>query len=97
MLRLLDDEADLAGLGDRPAVEDDDVLADLVRRRQVVRDVDQRDAEAAVQLAQALQDRRAQRCVDHRDRLVGDDQLRLQQQARATMTRWRWPPESWWG
>ena len=56
MLWLLHDAADLADLGDGAAVEHDDVLADLVGGRQVVGDVYEREAERAVQLAEALED-----------------------------------------
>ena len=45
-----------------------------------MRDVDDRDPEILVQRPQAAQHQRAQRRIDHRDRLVGDQQARLQQQ-----------------
>ena len=44
-----------------------------------MRDVDDRDAELAVERAQLIEDGRAQRRVDHRHRLVGHDQARLEQ------------------
>ena len=62
------------------AIQHDDVVGHLIGGGQIVRDVDDRDAELLVQLAQRAQDGRAQRRIDHRDRLVGDDQLRAQQQ-----------------
>jgi hypothetical protein len=57
MFRIADDLLDVAGFGDQAAVEDDDVLADLIRSGQVVRNVDQRDPEIVVKLAQVGQDR----------------------------------------
>ena len=79
-MRPADDLLDVARLGDQAAIEHDDVLADLVGGRQVVGDVDQRDAEFVVELAQAPEDGGAERCVDHRDRLVGDDHARPDQE-----------------
>ena len=80
MLRLAHHLLDVARLGDEAAIEHDDVLADLVGGCQVVGDVDQRDAEFVVKLAQAAEDGGAQRGVDHRDRLVGDDHARPDEQ-----------------
>ncbi len=80
MLRLFDDQLHITDFGHRAAVQHDDVLGDLIGGRQVMGDVDQRDAEVAVQHLQRLQDGRAQRGVDHRDGLVGDDQLGLQKE-----------------
>ena len=48
-----------------------------------MRDVDDRDAEIVAQRLEQVDDRHAQRGVDHRDRLVGDDQRRARRSARA--------------
>ena len=80
MPRLLDHQLHVTGLGDRPAIEHDDVVADLVGRRQVVRDVDDRDAQLGVHPAQRRQNGGAQRRVHHRYWLVGQDHARLQQE-----------------
>src|SRR5262245_20043556 len=40
MSRLLDHQLYVTGLGDRASIEDDDVVADLVGRGQIVSDVD---------------------------------------------------------
>ena len=80
VLGALDHLLDVAGLDDRAAVEDDDVLADLIGRRQVVRDVDDRDAEVLRQLPQRPEDRRPERGVHHRHRLVGQDHARPQEE-----------------
>ena len=48
-----------------------------------MRDQDERQAELALQVAQQVQDLRLDRDVERRDRLVGDDQLRLAARARA--------------
>src|SRR5262245_20956832 len=60
MFWLLDDCFDASGFGDAAAVKDDDVLAHLVSRRQVVRDVNQGNTELPVELAEAVQNRSAQ-------------------------------------
>ncbi len=78
--RLMDDFLDAAGLDHGAAIEHDDVLADLIGGGQVVRDVEDRDAEVAVQRLEAAEDGRAQRGVDHRDRLVGHDHARPAEQ-----------------
>src|SRR5215212_3988499 len=80
MARVADDLLDAAGLRDGAPVQHHDVLADLVRGRQVVGDVDQRNAELAIQLHEAGEDRGAQRGIHHRDRLVGDDDARADDQ-----------------
>ena len=51
---------------------------DLVRRAQVVRDVQERDIVLIPQPQHDVQDHRAQRSIDHGDRLVGHDQAGLQ-------------------
>jgi len=73
MLGIAHDVLGSTGLGDHAAIEHDDVLADLIGRGQIVCDVNQRDSKFLVKLAQVAQDGRSQRGVDHRDRLIGDD------------------------
>ena len=53
---------------------DDHAVADVVGGGQVVRDVDDRHAEIVAQRAEQVDDRHAQRRIDHRHRLVGHDQ-----------------------
>jgi hypothetical protein len=59
MLWPADDLIDGALLDDRAAIEHDDRAAQLVRRGQVVRHVQDRDPQVLVQLAQLAQDGRA--------------------------------------
>ena len=80
MFGVAHDLLDVAGLGDQAAVEHDDVLADLIRGGQIVRDVDQRNPEFVVKFAKARQNGRSERSVDHRDRLIGYDNARADQQ-----------------
>lgn len=56
---------------------DDDIVADIISRRQVMRDVDDRKPEFVFQPAEEVDDRHAQRGVDHRDRFVGHQQAGL--------------------
>src|SRR5262249_62422019 len=67
---------EVASLYRRAAIQHDDVVADLICSRQIVRDVDQRYAKLPLQLQQAFQDGGAERGVDHGHRLVGNDQPR---------------------
>ena len=90
MFRLANDLLDVASFGDQAAIENNDVLTDLIGGGQIVRDVDQRDPEFIVQLAQAREDGRPERSIDHGDRFVGDYDARAGSTAtRATMIRWR--------
>ena len=78
--RRADHRLDIAGLDDAAGVEHHHRVGDLVGGGEVVGDVDQRDAGLVLQPQQQLQDGGAQRGVDHRDRFVGQDDLRIEQQ-----------------
>ena len=72
--------ARVAALDDLALLHDDEAVADVVGGREVVGDVDDRDPEVVAQRPEQVDDRHPQRGVDHRDRLVGDDQRRLRDQ-----------------
>jgi hypothetical protein len=59
VLGIFDDVLDVPDFGHAPSIEDDDILTDLVGRREIVGDVDDRDAELSVELPQALENCRA--------------------------------------
>ena len=80
VLRRLDDLLHGAHLDHRPLVHDQDGAAQLVRRGQVVGDVDEADAALPVDAEEGLQDGGAQGGVDHGDGLVGDDHLGVEEQ-----------------
>ena len=80
VLRRFHHQLDIAGLHNRGAVKHQDRVGDLIGRGEVVGDVQDRDSQLLVQLAQAAENGRAQRGVHHRHRLVGDDQPWAQQQ-----------------
>ena len=63
----------------------------------VVRDHDGCHAELVRDLPQQPDDRLAAVVVKGRRRLVHEQHGRVPMSARAMLTRWRWPPESWWG
>ena len=77
---ILDDQLHVAGLHHRATVQHDDVLRDLVRGRQVVRDVDHRDLEVERHLTERPEDRGPERGVDHRHGLVGQDHARPEEE-----------------
>ncbi len=64
-------------LHDVSLLHDDEPVGDVVGGGEVVRDVDDGDAELVAQIPQQVDDRHAQRCVDHRHRLVGNQQRRV--------------------
>ena len=66
--RLLDDPAQ---------IHDGDVLADVAHHRQVVRDEQVGEPEILLQTHQQVENLRLDRDVERRDRLVGDDEVRL--------------------
>src|ERR1017187_8529741 len=65
-------------LDDLAEVHHRDPVAHVAHDCEVVGDEDHRQAELALQLAQQVEDLRLDRDVERGDRLVGDDQLRLQ-------------------
>ena len=97
MVGVLDHEFYVAGLDHRAAIQHDDVVADLIGRRQIVGDVDEGNAVFQVHGAQCAKDSGAEGRVHHRHGFVGYDGARRSSGARATMTRWRCPPLSWCG
>ena len=78
--RVVEDGAGRTALDDLALPHDDDPVADVVGGREVVGDVDDRDAEVVAQRPEQVDDRHAQRGVDHRHRLVGDDERGLRYQ-----------------
>ena len=63
-----------------PQIHDDRAFADIADQRQVVRDVDRGQAQPFAHVAEHVQDAGAYADIQHRDRLVGDDEGRLQDQ-----------------
>ena len=64
-------------LDDAAEVHDRDAVAEVLDDAQVVRDEEQRQPERCLQVLQQVQDLRLDRHVERRDRLVGDDEARL--------------------
>jgi hypothetical protein len=60
-------------LQQHPAVQNDDMMSNLISCRQIVRNVDKRDAKLLVELRRCIEDRCPQRRIDHRNRLVSND------------------------
>ncbi len=89
------------------AVGDLDDLADVHHRhagrdvadhREVVGDEEKGQTELILEVLQQVDHLCLNRDVERRDRLVGDDELRIETaSARAIPMRWRWPPENSWG
>ena len=67
-------------LDDLAEIHDGDAVAEVLDRREVVRDEQAREAELVLQVAQQIEDRRLDRDVECRDRLVGDQHARLEDQ-----------------
>ena len=78
MCRIVDYGIDATGFCDSAFVEDDYVFGELIRRRQVVRYVEDGNSQIAVHRSQCLKDGSAQGCVDHRNGFVGDDDFGLE-------------------
>src|SRR5438552_1991670 len=76
MLRPLDDLFRRPFLDEVAGVHDEDAVGDVPRARDVVGDVQKRDALPLTQLAHEVQNADPDRDVEHRDGLVRDDQLR---------------------
>ena len=64
-------------LDDAAEIHHRDAVGDVLHHREVVRDEDIGEPEPPLQVAQQIEDLRADRDVERRDRLVADDQLRL--------------------
>jgi hypothetical protein len=69
-----------AELDDLPQVHDRDPVGDVTNDAEVVRDEDIREPELVLDVFEQVDDLCLDRDVEGRDRLVGDDQLRLQRQ-----------------
>ena len=67
----------LGRLDDLAEVHDHHPVGDVAHDVQVVRDEDVGEAEVALQVLEQVQDLRLHRDVERRDRLVADDQLRV--------------------
>ena len=67
----------IRGLDDDAEIHHRDPVGDVLHHREVVRDEDVGEAEPVLQVAQQIEDLRADRDIERRDRLVADDQLRL--------------------
>src|SRR5581483_11505311 len=78
--RLGEKLARLGQLDDLPHVHDRDAVADVLDHAQVVGDEEVGQAESLLQLEHQVQDLRLHRDVQRRDRLVGDDQPRLERE-----------------
>ena len=75
------EQARLVGhLDDAAEIHDRDPVADVLDHRQIVRDEQVGQLELVLQIHQQVDDLRLDRDVERRDRLVADDQLRVQRQ-----------------
>ena len=77
---LLDHEFYVAGLDHRTTIQHDDIVADLIGRRQIMGDIDEGNAVFQVHGAQRTKDSGAEGSVHHRHGFVGYDEARAQQQ-----------------
>jgi len=77
VLRALNHRIDCARLDNRSTVHHKDVVADLVRSREIVGDIHDRNAQVAVQAANRVKNGRSKRRIHHRYRLVSEDNPRL--------------------
>ena len=68
---------DRPALDDLARVHDEDVVGDIARARKVVGHVEKRDPVLLLELRHQVQDPDADRDVEHADRLVREDDLRL--------------------
>ena len=80
MLRLLQHVLGRPLLDEMARVHDEDAVGEIAGARDVVGDVEERDAFLLAQLAHQVEDADPDRDVEHRDGLVGDDQLRPQRE-----------------
>ena len=78
---------DRALLDDLAGVHDEDVVGDVARAGEVVRDVEERDPALLLQLEHQVQDPDADRDVEHAGRLVGERRPSARRRARARSRR----------
>jgi hypothetical protein len=69
-------------------------VGDVADDVEVVRDEDVGEVEVALEVLQQVEDLRLHGDVERRDRLVADDQLRVDHERAAMPIRCRWPPEN---
>jgi hypothetical protein len=86
--------SDRAGLNDTAEIHDDDTVADVPDDIEVVRDENVGQVEIPPQIGKQVEDLRFDRFVERRYRFVEDQEARFGANARAMLTRCRWPPES---
>src|SRR5260370_26601307 len=77
---ILDRRGRWAFFGDRPAIQDVCLIADLIGGAQIVGNVEERNAEVVAHAQHDLEDHCPQRRINHRHRLVGDDQTWTEQE-----------------
>ena len=94
VLRRVEDVVDGALLLELAAVHHEHAVREPGDHAEVVRDQDDRGAEAAFQILHELEDLRLHGHVERRGRLVGDQHLGPSSRLVAIITRWRMPPES---
>ena len=80
MVGLVVQAAPVADLDDLAEVHDGDVVGDVLHDRQVVRDEEVREAELVLQLLEQVEHLRLDRDVERGDRLVADDELRVERE-----------------
>ena len=80
VLGVLRDGLAVAALHDASRVHHHRAVGEVAGRRDVVRDVEDRDLQTVAQVTQQVEDAEADRHVEHRDRLVGEQDLRVRGQ-----------------
>ena len=80
VLRLAVDIVARPKLHDLPKIHDGDAVADVLDRGQVVGDEHVGQVELVLQIAQQVQHLRLNRDIQRRDRLVGDDEPRIERE-----------------
>jgi len=80
VLGFMDDQVHIAGFHHRAPIEYDDIVADVIGGREIVGDVQKRNTVLAVQGAESLEQGGAQGGIHHRHRLIGDEELGLEQE-----------------
>src|SRR3954470_14521853 len=78
MARGVEERVRVGHLHDLAEVHDGDAVAHVAYDAEVVRDEDDREPEVALELLEQVDDLGLDRHVERRDRLAGDDELRLQ-------------------
>src|SRR5262245_46312800 len=78
VLRILVDGLRWPHLDNPAEIQDRDAVAEELRRRKIVRDVEVGEAELALEIEHELQDLRPDTHVEHRDGLVGNKEERVQ-------------------